>query len=291
MAPPEFPNGMTLHSIGYAALKYPKLADECPVPLGNQLGVLQQFLSPTDRSHAIDQISSQYLDAFLEYQTSDDPLLNDKNSSQYYFSAVSALLSFLCTSPDVSLRVARYKEGAIAHDIVEKMLDPDFEKNMKKCDRKCPPPFQPATFDSDFGTMLQLLSTIMLWSEGRTVHPRVQELIPKLRQWKKTYKSSSVRTISNASERLVGQIEGTDPEMAEFVREQQQNHLICGVKSCRKQTGLTACAACKIQRYCGKDHQKADWKYHKHICKKGLAEDPEELPAMTSENLLAQTRP
>ncbi|CAG8975801.1 hypothetical protein HYALB_00008242 [Hymenoscyphus albidus] len=273
MAPPEFPNGMTLHSIGYAALKYPQLADECPVPLGNQLGVLQQFLSPTDRSNAIDQISSQYLDGtLLEYQTSDDPLLNDKNSSQYYFSAVSALLSFLCTSPDVSPRVARYKEGAIAHDIVEKMLDPDFEKNMKKCDRKCPPPFQPATFDSDFGTMLQLLSTIMLWSEGRTFHPRVEDLIPKLRQWKKTYKNSSVRTISNASERLVGQIEGTDPEMAEF-------------------TGLTACAACKIQRYCGKDHQKADWKYHKHICKKGLAEDPEELPAMTSENLLAQSRP
>lgn len=40
MAFPNFPQGMTLHSIGYAALKYPKLAEECRVPLNNQLGVV-----------------------------------------------------------------------------------------------------------------------------------------------------------------------------------------------------------------------------------------------------------
>lgn len=42
MATDLYPQGMTLHSIGYAALKYPELPPELPIPLGNQLGVLQR---------------------------------------------------------------------------------------------------------------------------------------------------------------------------------------------------------------------------------------------------------
>jgi hypothetical protein len=42
MAADLYPQGMTLHSIGYAALKYPELPPGLPIPLGNQLGVLQR---------------------------------------------------------------------------------------------------------------------------------------------------------------------------------------------------------------------------------------------------------
>lgn len=71
MAPPEIPNGITLHTIGFAALKYPALPPEpVDVPLGNQVGVLQRQ-PPTSSNHVIAQIDSQYLDALLEYQTSD----------------------------------------------------------------------------------------------------------------------------------------------------------------------------------------------------------------------------
>jgi uncharacterized membrane protein len=40
MASNLYPQGITLHSLGYAALKYPNLPPELPVPLNNQLGVL-----------------------------------------------------------------------------------------------------------------------------------------------------------------------------------------------------------------------------------------------------------
>ena len=106
------------------------------------------------------------------------------------------------------------------------------------------------------------------------LHPRINELIPKLREWKRTYRNSPTKTIKNASERLVEQIQGMDPTMVAMMRRMQGSSLVCGVSTCRV-TGaerLTVCNGCKIQRYCGRDHQKADWKYHKHICNKGLVE-------------------
>lgn len=81
-----------------------------------------------------------------------------------------------------------------------------------------------------------------------------------------------MRTISNASERLITQIEGMSPSLIRQMREMQGDSIICGVRNCDVDEGLTACGGCKLQRYCGKDHQKADWKYHKHICNKGLVE-------------------
>ena len=106
------------------------------------------------------------------------------------------------------------------------------------------------------------------------LHPRINELVPKLRTWKQTYKRSSVKTISRAAERLVEQIEGMDPTMITMMRGMQEQSLVCGVSSCRVEgaSHLTVCAVCRVQRYCGKEHQKMDWKYHKHICNKGLQE-------------------
>lgn len=110
------------------------------------------------------------------------------------------------------------------------------------------------------------------------LHPRINELVPKLRIWKRTYKNSPVKSIKNAAERLVDQIQGMAPEQILMVRTMQEQGLVCGVASCNVSggTGLTVCATCRIQRYCGRDHQRADWKYHKHICNKGLVEASEE---------------
>lgn len=74
--------------------------------------------------------------------------------------------------------------------------------------------FPAALFDDDLGTLLQFLSTIFLYrAEMESVHPHIQELIPKLKAWKQTYRPSPTRTIGTASERLVMQIEGMAPAM------------------------------------------------------------------------------
>lgn len=270
MAPPNFPQGMTLHTIGYSALKYPDLPAELNVPLNNQVGVLQRVRTG-DQNHMIAQIASQYLPALLDYQTSNEPHLLDPSSPQYYFSTAICLLNFLSSNPDVCIRVA--KRSAIIHDLVEKMLAPDFEVAMRECKRPAGPNGIPAaTFEDDFGSILQFLSTILLYSDHLgTMHPRIEELIPKLRTWKQTYRRSTVRTISNASDRLVTQIQGLDPALISQMREMQaEGTLVCGFPSCGEKKNLNACGSCKIQRYCGQEHQKKDWRYHKVICGKGL---------------------
>lgn len=268
MAPPNFPNGMTLYTIGYAALKYPALAPPpVNVPLGNQVGVLQ-YQPPKAQSQIVAQIASQYLDALLEYQTSDEPSLHDPSLPQYYFSTALCLLNFLNMNPDVCQRIAAHP--GLVNGIVEKLLMPNFTENMKKVQR-----MGGATFDADFGSLLQFLSTMLLYADKiEPQHPRIKELIPTLRAWKVTYRNSPVKTISRAAERLVGQIEGMDTMMLEGMRGMQEESLTCGNSSCNVtgKSRLTACGACRIQRYCGKEHQKMDWKYHKHICNKGLCE-------------------
>lgn len=37
---------------------------------------------------------------------------------------------------------------------------------------------------------------------------------------------------------------------------------------CQKVDGLKRCARCGVVAYCGKEHQLADWKTHKQVCKK-----------------------
>lgn len=270
MAPPSFPQGMTLHSIGYAALKYPDVPPELGVPLNNQVGVLQR--NGGDRQdHMIAQIGSQYLTALLEYQSSNDSYLHDPSSPQYYFSTAICLLNFLTTNPDVCVRIV--KHPGVVHGVIENLLDPNVEAAMRACDRSVGPQFPPATFEDDFGSILQFVSTMLLYvDDPETLHPRIRELIPKCRSWSKTYKNSRVRTISNASSRMIMQIEGMDPTAKAQLKVMLASSLLCGYTGCGKRSDLTACAGCKVQRYCGKEHQKKDWKYHKHICNKGLEE-------------------
>ncbi len=90
MAPPNFPNGMTLHSIGYAALKYPSLPPELPIPIDYQIGALQRVGS-SSQNQMIAQIASQYLTALLEYLSSDCPHLQDESSPQAYLPGAAQL--------------------------------------------------------------------------------------------------------------------------------------------------------------------------------------------------------
>ncbi|KAG9238310.1 hypothetical protein BJ875DRAFT_451250 [Amylocarpus encephaloides] len=135
-----------------------------------------------------------------------------------------------------------------------------------------------AKFDDEFGSLIQFVSTIFLYgAEMESVHPRVVELIPKLKSWKQTYRNSTTKTISRASERLVDQIQGMNETMVAMVtmmRRMQEQSSVCGVRGCGVQGAMetTLCGTCRVQRYCGREHQRADWRYHKHICAKGLVE-------------------
>ncbi|CZS90549.1 uncharacterized protein RCO7_06858 [Rhynchosporium graminicola] len=256
MAPPILTNNLDLYTIGYVTLKYPELAPGLPVPLGNIVGALQY--QPM---------------AAQAQQVSDETTLNDKTSPQYYLSNPALLLNFLTTSPDVCKRIAAH--ASLTNTLIEKILAPDFHDGMRDVVRPALGSFPPAGFAEDFGSILQFLSTLLLYqAEMESVHPRLKELIPKLKEWKKQYKNSHVKTIRNVCERMIVQINGMDPEMCTMMRKFQEDALSCGVASCRVRgaASLTVCGTCKIQRYCGRDHQKADWKYHKHICNKGLVE-------------------
>ncbi|KAL2067331.1 hypothetical protein VTL71DRAFT_1756 [Oculimacula yallundae] len=272
MAPPNFPNGLDLYTIGYVTLKYPELAPGIPVPLGNIVGAMQHQPMAA-QTHQVSQIASQYLDALIAFETTDETTLHDKSSPQYYLSNAALLLNFLTTSPDVCKRIAAHP--TLTNTLIEKMLDPDFHDGMRDCVRPALGSFPPAGFHEDFGSVLQFLSTLLLYkAEMPALHPRIKELIPKLKVWKKDYRNSHVKTIRNVCDRMTGQINGLDPEMLAMMRKFQEDALTCGVASCgvKGTTDLTVCGTCKIQRYCGRDHQKADWKYHKHICNKGLVE-------------------
>jgi len=161
------------------------------------------------------------------------------------------------------------KHPTLLQDIIEKLLDPNLETAMRACNR-----VWGATFEDDFGSLLQFVSTLLLYPDHlpNPVHPRINELVPRLQNWKRTYRGSTVKTISRASERLVTQIQGMDPTMIAGMRKFQKETLVCGSVGCGNQSDLTVCGTCKIQRYCSKEHQKKDWKYHKHICNKGLEE-------------------
>lgn len=131
-----------------------------------------------------------------------------------------------------------------------------------------------ARFEDDFGSILQFVSTMLLYPDQteEPIHPRLNELVPILKGWKKKY---SGVFIARVSDRLIPQIEGpTHPSVIAAMREQQAEMVVCGVQSCGKRK-LNACAQCKIQKYCSQEHQKKDWKYHKHICNKGLVEEAE----------------
>lgn len=136
-----------------------------------------------------------------------------------------------------------------------------------------------ATFDADFSTLLQPVSTVFLHTDDdvNTVYPRARERIPKLRVWEREYKRSSVKSISNVCERLIPQSKDAMEmfELTTMMRGAMNGTLLYGVASCGVSgpENLTICSGCHMQGYCGRDHQRADWKHHKHICNKGLVEE------------------
>lgn len=168
---------------------------------------------------------------------------------------------------DVCKRIVTHPN--LMSGIVEKLLEDDFASAMQACQRpQLSPPIPAATFVDDFGNLLQFLSTMMVFRDYHEMHPRFNELIPKLQAWQTTYQGI-----------FIGQVAGRirmqltmDPTMVDIMKEQMKEALVCGDPTCRQREGLVACAGCNIQRYCGKTHQKKDWKYHKQICNKGLVE-------------------
>jgi hypothetical protein len=152
-------------------------------------------------------------------------------------------------------------------DTIEKLLRPELEKEMKACERR-----GGATFEADLGSMLQFVSTILLRKEylEDPPHPRIQELVPRLKEWKKKYKAIY---IGKVSDRLLDQIANPESLDLNMVRDAQLDQLVCGYVGCRNSKNLSSCGQCKLQRYCSQEHQKKDWGKHKKICNKGLIEE------------------
>jgi len=186
-------------------------------------------------------------------------------------------------NPDVCKRIATYQKSAIVNRVVGQLLEDGFVEKMKKVKRPEGPMGIPAaTFDDEFGSLLQFLSTELLYKkeieEEGNLHPQIQDLIPKLKGWKRDFRNSETKTISRAAERLVEQIGGQmREEMVMGMRTLQEESLVCGGRLCgvSGKRDLEACAKCRVQRYCGREHQRADWKWHKRICEKGLVEEAE----------------
>lgn len=255
-------------TIGYAALKYPDLPEELPIPLGNQLGVLQRTPLPV-QIRLMTQVASQYLDALLEYQYSDAPHLSDPKSAQFYFSDALALLNWLTSNPDVAVRVAKHPK--VIHDVVEKLLRPNLEKEMKACK---PRPMG-GTMEADLGLMLQFVSTVLMRSDHMPVsppHPRMQELVPLLSGWKRTYRGKYISKVSERLANQIGQLDAFDSTVA-AAKELQNDNIVCGYLQCENKKDMNACGQCKLTRYCCVEHQKKDWGSHKKICNKGLLEE------------------
>ena len=163
MAPPNLPNGISLHDIGFAALKYPALpAAPYNVPLTNMVGALQRQQTAA-QNHTITQIASQFLTSLIEYQISDEPTLRDPDLPQYYFSTALHLLNFLSGSPDVSKRIAA--NPILVNGVIEKLLADDFVTNMKNIRRPMVGGFPAAEFEADFGCVLQFVSTMLLYRD------------------------------------------------------------------------------------------------------------------------------
>ena len=120
--------------------------------------------------------------------------------------------------------------------------------------------------------MLQFVSTTLLRSEHLPTppHPRIQELVPKLKAWKRKY---SGNFIARVSDRLADQIKSPESLDLGAVLSAQNQNLVCGYVGCEEKRDLNACARCKMQRYCGPEHQKRDWGFHKKICGKGLVDE------------------
>ncbi|KAL8377052.1 hypothetical protein RB595_007946 [Gaeumannomyces hyphopodioides] len=55
-------------------------------------------------------------------------------------------------------------------------------------------------------------------------------------------------------------------EMSEVGAKSQTCVEITTCKVCGKTEGMMRCGRCKVIAYCGKEHQKQDWKIHKRIC-------------------------
>ncbi|KZW00146.1 hypothetical protein EXIGLDRAFT_830995 [Exidia glandulosa HHB12029] len=41
---------------------------------------------------------------------------------------------------------------------------------------------------------------------------------------------------------------------------------LCNQWGCKKKKGLTVCSVCKEAKYCSREHQKRDWRFHKVVC-------------------------
>ncbi|KAJ8583035.1 hypothetical protein M405DRAFT_775865 [Rhizopogon salebrosus TDB-379] len=122
-----------------------------------------------------------------------------------------------------------------------------------------------STDPSHIVEICQFLSTLLaLQGVSAVSEEDLKVLLPKLRQWNRTYQKQQIT-------RCLRQLEG-DREttaMAHGLKEHCERSLNeCGFESCGE-TGtakLFQCARCKTAVYCNRDHQKKAWPLHKPTC-------------------------
>lgn len=58
----------------------------------------------------------------------------------------------------------------------------------------------------------------------------------------------------------------------------------CTWNECGKQTANLQCTGCRLAYYCSKEHQKADWKSHKHLCRSSVTPSNESKASVINES-------
>lgn len=254
--PVQYPQGITLHSLGYAALKSPELAPELPIPFSTQLGVLQR--SPMEaQQRMMAQIGSQYLPALLEHECGNDAASDlSASSGAPRFSDAMTLINYLSSNPDIAGHL--WKHPTIFQNILDKLLIPEIDTIWS---------------ENSLGSALQFISTLLIQDseeKAMTVYPGLKELPPHLRTYLRKYRG---KYVAKVSERLKDQLKSANPTMKKMILEVTRSQLRCGYVMCSNNEDMRLCGSCGVQRYCCPEHQKKDWKFHKTICIKGLVEN------------------
>lgn len=215
--------------------------------LNVQLGILQSK-PRNEQTRIYHEFAAKYLPALAEkYRANSGPL----NSSMKLLNVITYtpyFVRFARTPAGQGLAALQAKRTAQAVSEISNM-GPD-----------------------EVGEIGQFLATLLLLQGTAGVDASDKSaLVPKLKQWKRTYAG---RLASDTSERCLALLMD-DPSMRpmmQHVKKMLEGCLQkCGGPNCERtqQTSgdeLMQCARCKSAVYCGSDHQKNAWPLHKATC-------------------------
>ncbi|KAH8590916.1 hypothetical protein B0O99DRAFT_285062 [Bisporella sp. PMI_857] len=188
--------------------------------------------------------------------------------AKYWCPEALYLLNFLVMNPDVAKIVAQ--QGRILEGVVDKLCENNLIKKMAESVPKRK--LETATAINDITWMVIFVRRVLLFPyyiANITIFDKYPLLLKNLEQWQAGHVGS---VLAAEALRLQHTIERPEDYTIRNVREGTERSLMCGYKKCGYKIFMEKCARCMVQRYCSTEHQKKDWKYHKHYCDIGLVD-------------------